>query len=49
MLFLSPGGFQIGGASLFEAKYIMDQEVVFVSTNFRLGALGEYFNKERAT
>lgn len=44
MFFISPGGFQMGGASHFEAEYIMDQDVVFVSINFRMGALGKLVN-----
>ncbi|ODM99919.1 Venom carboxylesterase-6 [Orchesella cincta] len=45
MVLLHGGGFQFGSGSLSEAKYLMDEDVVLVTIQYRLGALG-FLNTE---
>jgi carboxylesterase type B len=43
MVYFHPGGFYGGTGHLkvFGPQYIMDQDIVLVTNNYRLGALGE--------
>ncbi len=34
------GGFQSGASHIYRPTYFMDEDVVFVSINYRLGAMG---------
>lgn len=40
LMFIHGGGFTGGGATLHEANYLMDQPIVFVTINYRLGSFG---------
>lgn len=40
-----PGAFMFGSAADYEAKYLMDNDVVFISVAYRLGSFGWSFNK----
>ena len=40
MVYFHGGGFTIGGANYYEGKYLMDEDVVVVTVNYRLGAFG---------
>ncbi|XP_049800950.1 esterase E4-like [Schistocerca nitens] len=42
MIFLHPGGFYVyrGTSDLFGPQYLMDEDIVLVTLNYRLGALG---------
>uniref|UniRef100_A0A8D9BJA1 Carboxylic ester hydrolase n=1 Tax=Cacopsylla melanoneura TaxID=428564 RepID=A0A8D9BJA1_9HEMI len=40
MFLIHGGGFTTGGAKFSKEKYLMDQDVVYVSINYRLGVLG---------
>jgi carboxylesterase type B len=40
LVWISPGGFQMNSANMFNANYFMDTDVVLVTFDFRLGALG---------
>ncbi|XP_053989908.1 juvenile hormone esterase-like [Hylaeus volcanicus] len=44
IVFLHPGGFYSfsGKSSLFGPQYLMDQDIVLVTINYRLGALGKW-------
>jgi len=41
MVYVHGGGFQCGSGRHYHAKYLMDEDVVFVSIQYRLGALGK--------
>lgn len=41
MVLLHGGGFQFGTGSLHDARYFMDEDVILVTIQYRLGALGE--------
>jgi carboxylesterase type B len=43
MVYFHPGGFYgvTGHSKVFGPQYIMDHDIVLVTTNYRLGALGE--------
>jgi hypothetical protein len=40
MFWIHGGGFYLGSANDYPPQYLMDKNVVFVSTNYRLGVLG---------
>lgn len=42
MVFIHPGGFYgfSGQSSLFGPQYLLDKDIVLVTINYRLGALG---------
>ncbi|ODM96611.1 Esterase E4 [Orchesella cincta] len=40
MVFIHGGGFFFGSSSIYGPAYLLDQDVVLVSVNYRLGALG---------
>jgi len=40
MVFFHPGGFENGKADDYHPKYFMDENVVLVTVNYRLGAFG---------
>lgn len=45
MVFFHGGIFLSGSGSIYNPKYFMDEEVIVVTVNYRLGALGKtYFN-----
>lgn len=43
MIFIHPGGFTSfsGQSSIFGPQYLLDKDIVLVTINYRLGALGE--------
>jgi carboxylesterase type B len=43
MVFFHPGGFYsgTGHSEAYGPQYLMDQDIVLVTTNYRLGALGK--------
>ena len=41
MVFIHSGLFMSGSASAYDAKYFMDEKVVLVTMNYRLGSFGE--------
>ncbi|CAL8128958.1 unnamed protein product [Orchesella dallaii] len=45
MVLIHGGGFQIGSGSFSEAKYFMDEDVVLITLQYRVGALG-FLNTE---
>lgn len=46
MVWFYGGGFQVGDASrdLYSPDYFMREQVILVTVNYRLGALGEFEN-----
>jgi len=40
MVWFLPGGFEWGASESYDAKYLMDEDVVLVTFNYRMGALG---------
>ena len=40
LVFFHGGSFQEGGSNFYGGKYFMEENVVLVSVNYRLGALG---------
>ena len=47
MVFVHGGGFQFGSGSYYQGKYLMDEQVVYVSIQYRLGALGIVFSMKK--
>ena len=45
MFWIHGGGFFAGSANDFPPQYLMDKNVVYVSTNYRLGVLGTPYYK----
>jgi carboxylesterase type B len=43
MVFIHGGGFFFGSSNLYGPTYIMEEEVVLVSMNYRLGPFGKSF------
>ncbi|OXA56057.1 esterase E4 [Folsomia candida] len=40
MVFIFGGGYYVGGGDLYGGKYLIDQDVILVTFNYRLGAFG---------
>jgi carboxylesterase type B len=40
MVFFHPGAFEIGRSDDYDAKYFMDADIILVTLNYRMGALG---------
>ena len=45
MFWIHGGGFSTGSANEYPPQYLMDKNVVYVSTNYRLGVLGMPYYK----
>ncbi len=43
MVYYHGGGFTIGTGNIFQPQYFMDENVVLVMVNYRLGPFGSYF------
>lgn len=43
MFWIHGGGFQSGNSDIYRPHYFMDEDVVLVTVNYRLGALGMHF------
>lgn len=41
IVFIPGGGFMSGSSAMYEGHYFMDEDVVLVTLNYRVGALGE--------
>jgi len=41
IVWIHGGAFQVGAGDIFQAKYFLDEDVVLVTFNYRLGALGK--------
>jgi len=42
MVYFYGGMFMEGKSSIYGPKYFMDEDIVLVTVNYRIGALGEY-------
>ena len=45
MFWIHGGGFLLGSANEYPPQYLMDKNIVYVSTNYRLGVLGMPYYK----
>ena len=43
MVYFHSGAFMFGSASTYDARYFMDEKVVFVTVSYRLGSFGTIF------
>lgn len=49
MVYIHGGGFYEGGSSWYPPNYLLEEDIVLVVPQFRLDALGEWYDRIRKT